>query len=82
MEDINLHFTGDFHAITTAHNLLAAIIDNHLHHGNALGIDSRRITWRWVVDLNERVLRNIVTFNKQKNQEANLGILVLLFIIG
>ena len=60
MEDINLHFTGDFHAITTAHNLLAAIIDNHLHHGNALGIDSRRITWRRVVDLNERALRNIV----------------------
>jgi formate--tetrahydrofolate ligase len=60
MEDINLHFTGDFHAITTAHNLLAAIIDNHLHHGNTLGIDSRRITWRRVVDLNDRVLRNIV----------------------
>lgn len=60
MEDINLHFTGDFHAITTAHNLLAAIIDNHLHHGNALGIDSRRITWRRVLDLNERALRNIV----------------------
>ncbi len=60
MEDINLHFTGDFHAITTAHNLLAAIIDNHLHHGNELGIDSRRITWRRVLDLNERALRNIV----------------------
>ncbi|CQR75151.1 Formate--tetrahydrofolate ligase [Sporomusa ovata DSM 2662] len=60
MEDINLHFTGDFHAITTAHNLLAAVIDNHLHHGNALGIDSRRITWRRVVDLNDRALRNIV----------------------
>jgi formate--tetrahydrofolate ligase len=60
MEDINLHFTGDFHAITTAHNLLAAILDNHLHHGNALGIDPRRITWRRVLDLNERALRNIV----------------------
>ena len=60
MEDINLHFTGDFHAITTAHNLLAAILDNHLHHGNALGIDSRRITWRRVLDLNERALRAIV----------------------
>ncbi len=60
MEDINLHFTGDFHAITTAHNLLAAIIDNHLHHGNALGIDPRRITWRRVLDLNERALRNVV----------------------
>ncbi|SMC46885.1 formate--tetrahydrofolate ligase [Sporomusa malonica] len=60
MEDINLHFTGDFHAITTAHNLLAAILDNHLHHGNALGIDPRRITWRRVLDLNERALRFIV----------------------
>jgi formate--tetrahydrofolate ligase len=60
MEDINLHFTGDIHAITTAHNLLAAIIDNHVHHGNELGIDPRRITWRRVVDLNERALRNII----------------------
>ncbi len=60
MEDINLHFTGDFHAITTAHNLLAAILDNHLHHGNALGIDPRRVTWRRVVDLNERALRFVV----------------------
>lgn len=60
MEDINLHFTGDFHAITTAHNLLAAVLDNHIHHGNELGIDPRRITWRRVLDLNERALRNIV----------------------
>lgn len=60
MEDINLHFTGDNHAITTAHNLLAAIIDNHLHHGNELGIDPRRVTWRRVMDLNERALRNII----------------------
>jgi len=60
MEDINLHFTGDIHAVTTAHNLLAAIIDNHLHHGNELGIDQRRITWRRAMDLNERALRNIV----------------------
>lgn len=60
MEDINLHFTGDLHAITTAHNLLSAVIDNHLHHGNELGIDSRRITWRRVIDLNERALRSIV----------------------
>ena len=60
MEDINLHFTGDFHAITTAHNLLAAVIDNHLHHGNALGIDPRRVTWRRVVDLNDRALRSII----------------------
>lgn len=60
MEDINLHFTGDIHAVTTAHNLLAAIIDNHLHHGNELNIDPRRITWRRAMDLNERALRNIV----------------------
>lgn len=60
MEDINLHFTGDIHAVTTANNLLAAVIDNHLHHGNALGIDPRRITWRRVMDLNERALRNVV----------------------
>jgi formate--tetrahydrofolate ligase len=60
MEDINLHFTGDFHAITTAHNLLAAILDNHIHQGNELGIDPRRITWRRVMDLNERSLRSIV----------------------
>lgn len=60
MEDINLHFTGDFHAITSAHNLLAAVIDNHLQQGNELDIDVRRITWRRVVDLNDRALRNIV----------------------
>lgn len=60
MEDINLHFTGDFHAITTAHNLLAAIIDNHIHQGNELGLDPRRITWRRVMDLNERSLRSII----------------------
>ena len=57
MEDINLHFTGDFHAISIAHNLLAAMIDNHLHQGNALGIDPRRISWRRVVDMNDRALR-------------------------
>lgn len=60
MEDINLHFTGDIHAVTTANNLLAAVIDNHIHHGNELGIDPRRITWRRVMDLNERALRQIV----------------------
>ncbi len=60
MEDINLHFTGDIHAVSTANNLLAAVIDNHLHHGNELGIDPRRITWRRVLDLNERALRSIV----------------------
>ncbi|AVX29719.1 MAG: formate--tetrahydrofolate ligase [Bacillota bacterium] len=60
MEDINLHFTGDFHAITTAHNLLAAMIDNHLHQGNELGIDPRQVLFRRVVDLNDRALRKIV----------------------
>ena len=60
MEDINLHFTGDFHAIGVANNLLAALIDNHIHHGNALGIDSRRITWKRAVDMNDRQLRHIV----------------------
>ncbi|MBQ1942006.1 MAG: formate--tetrahydrofolate ligase [Anaerovibrio sp.] len=60
MEDINLHFTGDFHAITTAHNLLAAVIDNHIQQGNALDLDVRRITWKRVLDLNDRALRNIV----------------------
>lgn len=60
MEDINLHFNGDFHAITTAHNLLAAILDNHLHWGNALGIDPRRVLWKRVIDMNDRALRKIV----------------------
>jgi len=60
MEDINLHFTGDFHAITSAHNLLSAIIDNHIYWGNALGIDSRRVAWRRVMDMNDRALREIV----------------------
>ncbi len=59
MEDINLHFTGDFHAIALANNLLAALIDNHVHHGNALGLDVRRIVWRRVVDMNDRALREI-----------------------
>ncbi|HAM92128.1 MAG TPA: formate--tetrahydrofolate ligase [Phascolarctobacterium succinatutens] len=60
MEDINLHFTGDFHAITSAHMLLAAMLDNHIQQGNALNIDSRRIAWKRVVDMNDRELRNIV----------------------
>ena len=59
MEDINLHFTGDFNAIALANNLLAALIDNHIHHGNALNIDSRRITWKRVMDMNDRSLREI-----------------------
>ena len=60
MEDINLHFTGDFHAITTAHNLLAAVIDNHIQQGNALDLDVRRIAWKRVLDLNDRALRHVV----------------------
>ncbi|MDH3713548.1 MAG: formate--tetrahydrofolate ligase [Gammaproteobacteria bacterium] len=60
MEEINLHFTGDFHAIGTAHNLLSAMVDNHIHWGNALGLDARRISWRRVVDMNDRALRGIV----------------------
>ncbi len=60
MEDINLHFTGDFHAIALANNLLAALLDNHIHHGNALNIDVRRIQWKRVVDMNDRALREIV----------------------
>jgi formate--tetrahydrofolate ligase len=60
MDDINLHFTGDFHAITSAHNLLAAMIDNHIHWGNALEIDVRRVVWRRVLDMNDRALRDIV----------------------
>ena len=60
MEDINLHFTGDFHAITAAHNLLSAVLDNHVFQGNALGIDARRIIWKRVLDMNDRALRNIV----------------------
>jgi formate--tetrahydrofolate ligase len=60
MEDINLHFTGDFHAIGSAHNLLAAMLDNHMHHGNALGVDQRRITWPRAMDMNDRALRDII----------------------
>lgn len=59
-DDINLHFTGDFHAVSTAHNLLAALVDNHLYQGNALGLDSRRVLWRRVLDMNDRALRDIV----------------------
>ena len=59
MEEINLHFTGDFHAIGSAHNLLSALVDNHIYWSNDLGLDSRRISWRRVVDMNDRALRNI-----------------------
>jgi formate--tetrahydrofolate ligase len=61
METLNLHLTGDFHAVTAAHNLLAAMVDNHLHHGNELGLDPRSITWRRCLDVNDRALRSIVT---------------------
>ena len=60
MDDINLHFTGDFHAITSAHNLLAAMVDNHLHQGNALDIVTKRVVWKRVVDMNDRALRKII----------------------
>ncbi|EFL87517.1 formate--tetrahydrofolate ligase, partial [Ahrensia sp. R2A130] len=61
MEEMNLHFTGDFHAITSAHNLLSAMIDNHIYWGNALRIDNRRVAWKRVIDMNDRALRDIVT---------------------
>ena len=61
MEEMNLHFTGDFHAITSAHNLLSAMIDNHIYWGNELEIDQRRVVWRRVLDMNDRALRDIVT---------------------
>src|SRR6184192_1092824 len=60
MEDLNLHFTGDFHAVAAAHNLLSAMLDAHLHHGNALGLDTRRITWPRTIDMNDRALRNVI----------------------
>src|SRR4249919_3258719 len=61
MERINLHLTGDFHAVTAAHNLLAAMVDNDLHHGSASGLDPRNVIWRRVLDVNDRSLRNVVT---------------------
>ena len=60
MEDLNLHFTGDFHAITSANNLLAAMLDNHIQQGNELRIDTRQVTWKRCLDMNDRVLRNVV----------------------
>ena len=60
MEQINLHFTGDFHAITSAHNLLSALIDNHIYWGNKLNIDVRRVVWRRVMDMNDRSLRSVI----------------------
>ena len=60
MEDLNLHFTGDFHAITSANNLLAALLDNHIQQGNELRIDTRQVIWKRCMDMNDRALRNIV----------------------
>ena len=71
MEDINLHFTGDFHAITAAHNLLSAMIDNHLYWGNALDLDSRRIVWRRVMDMNDRALREIDLLARRRGQRLS-----------
>ncbi len=73
MEDINLHFTGDFHAITAAHNLLTAMIDNHLHWGNALNIDPRRVVWKRAMDMNDRSLRDIVTSLGDNGAPAQTG---------
>ena len=70
MEDVNLHFTGDFHAITSANNLLAALIDNHLYQGNLLDIDPASITWRRCMDMNDRALRNITLHSKDKNGQS------------
>ena len=71
MEDINLHFTGDFHAIGSANNLLAALIDNHLYWGNELGLDARRIAWRRVMDMNDRALRSIVSSPGRRRQRLS-----------
>ena len=76
MEDINLHFTGDFAAIALANNLLAAMLDNHIHHGNALGIDVRRVNWRRVVDMNDRALRSIVGSRPQPICQNSSGLAV------
>ncbi len=73
MEDINLHFTGDFHAITAAHNLLTAMIDNHLYWGNALNIDPRRVVWKRAMDMNDRALRDIVTSLGDNGAPAQTG---------
>ena len=73
MEDINLHFTGDFHAITAAHNLLTAMLDNHIYWGNELGIDVRRVVWRRVMDMNDRALRAIVTSLDGNGAPAETG---------
>jgi len=73
MEDINLHFTGDFSAIALANNLLAALIDNHISHGNELGIDVRRIQWKRVVDMNDRALRDITIALAARRTDTRAG---------
>ncbi len=76
MENINLHFTGDFHAITAANNLLAALIDNHIYHGNALGIDPKTVTWRRCMDMNDRALRHVRLLQKHGETETGFDITV------
>ena len=76
MEDINLHFTGDIHAISVAHNLLASLIDNHIHHGNQLNIDTNNIKWKRVVDLNDRSLRNIVVGLNKNGKTREDGFMI------
>ena len=71
MEQINLHFTGDFHAIGSAHNLLSAMLDNHIYWGNALGIDERRIAWRRAIDMNDRSLRQIISIAGRRRQRLS-----------
>jgi formate--tetrahydrofolate ligase len=71
MEDINLHFTGDIHAVTTANNLLAAMVDNHIYHGNALGIDPEKVAWKRCLDLNDRALRRVTVDLSKKNKKAS-----------
>ena len=71
MDAINLHFTGDFHAITTANNLLAAMIDNHMYWGNALGLDQRRIVWRRALDMNDRALREACHRARRRKQRVS-----------
>ncbi len=73
MEDINLHFTGDFHAIGAANNLLAAMVDNHIHQGNALGIDPRRVVWKRAVDMNDRQLRHLVSGTGRQKRRCAPG---------
>ena len=80
MEDLNLHFTGDFHAITSANNLCAALLDNHIQQGNELGIDTRQVVWKRCLDMNDRVLRNIVVGMGNKMDGVNLTTIYLPYI--